>query len=693
MSETENLLFEIGVEELPASYVDKALVALSDLFEKHLQLARLQHAGVRVYGTPRRLCAFVYDLATQQSNLTESVLGPAVRIAFDNQGQPTKAAIAFANKIGCNVQELTRVDTPKGVYLAGERYEPGSPATQVLSPMLADICAAIPFRKSMRWGNGDATFGRPVRWLIALLGGEIVDVSFAGLRSGRITYGHRFLSPDPIEIADAADYLELLRDAHVIVDPVERSELMMERLREACEEANTTLIEDEMLRAENTNLVEEPHIIVGGFDEAFLALPEQVIVAVAKGHQRYFCARRDDGELAPMYLAVAGTAIRPDNIRLGNDRVMRARLADARFFFEEDLKVPLQTRFEQLSGIVFQKRLGSVQDKVMRMEKLTSLVGERVEIDPSTLADAVRGAHLCKCDLASLMVGEFPELQGQMGASYARGQGHSELVAAVVSDHYQPKGAADSTAAHPASALVAIADRLDTLVGCFAVGLSPTGTADPYALRRACLGVLRTVLDHEFGLGIGWMIERAYETLAGVNLDLTLAQVQQRLGDFFRDRLRGLLVEHHAHDIVDACIAAGSDVPTDVRDRVVALEALTASVRSVAGEVFKRATNIAKEAPDGAPVNPLKFGQKAHTTEVAVFEALGQLDVKLQNAHSNRDYPAAFGAIADFAPLLEAFFTDVYVMDEDLSVRENRLRLMRSISEHCSRIAHFNMLT
>lgn len=693
MSETENLLFEIGVEELPASYVDKALVALSDLFEKHLQLARLQHAGVRAYGTPRRLCAFVYDLATQQSNLTESVLGPAVRIAFDNEGQPTKAAIAFANKIGCDVQELTRVDTPKGVYLAGERYEPGRPATQILSPMLAEICAAIPFRKSMRWGDGDATFGRPVRWLVALLGGELIDVSFAGLRSGRVTYGHRFLSPDPIEITDAADYVELLRDAHVIVDPVERGELMMERLREACEEANTTLIEDEMLRAENTNLVEKPHIIVGGFDEAFLALPQQVIVAVAKGHQRYFCARRTDGELAPMYLAVAGTALRPDNIRLGNDRVMRARLADARFFFEEDMKVPLQTRFDQLSGIVFQKRLGSVQDKVMRMEKLTSHLGKRVGLDPSALADAVLGAHLCKCDLASLMVGEFPELQGQMGASYARGQGHSELVAAVVSDHYQPKGAGDLTAAHPASALVAIADRLDTLVGCFAVGLSPTGAADPYALRRACLGVLRTVLDHDFGLEIGWMIELAYEALEGVKLDLTLAQVQQKLGDFFRDRLRGLLVEHHANDVVDACLAAGSDVPTDVRDRVEALEALTASIRSVAGEVFKRATNIAKEAPDGAPVNPLKFGPKAHTTEVAVFEALGQLDVKLQNAHSSRDYPAAFGAIADFAPLLEAFFTDVYVMDDDLSVRENRLRLMRSISEHCSRIAHFNMLT
>jgi glycyl-tRNA synthetase beta chain len=364
------------------------------------------------------------------------------------------------------------------------------------------------------------------------------------------------------------------------------------------------LIEDDFLRLENLNLVEEPHVITGSFDEAFLALPEDVIVAVAKGHQRYFCARRQDGELAPIYLSVAGTALRPDNVRVGNDRVMRARLSDARFFFEEDLKVRLASRFDQLQGIVFQKRLGSVRDKVERMERLVGLIGGSLAMDAETIRAAERGAHLCKCDLASLMVGEFPELQGEMGAAYALGQGESAGVAKVISSHYQPKGASDATAEEPAAALVALADRFDTLVGCFSVGLSPTGAADPYALRRACLGVLRTVLDRGYGLSMSTMFEAAYAGFEGVKLDATMPETTTKLGEFFRDRLRGLLTEHYPHDVVDACLASSHDVPTDVRDRVVALAGLEASVRSKAGEVFKRATNIAREAPLGDAVEP-----------------------------------------------------------------------------------------
>ena len=697
MADTENLLFEIGVEELPASYVDRALVALGDLFEKRLEQARLHHSGIQTYGTPRRLAVFVYDLATRQSNLSETVIGPAVRVAFDNEGRPTKAAVAFATKVGCHVEDLTRVDTPKGVYLSGQRFEPGRATVQVLSTILAEICAAIPFRKAMRWGEGEATFGRPVRWIVALVGGEVVDVSFAGVTSSRVTYGHRFLAPDPIELPDASDYVARLREAHVIADPVERCDLMMERLREACEERGVTLIEDEFLRMENLNLVEEPNVLVGAFDESFLALPQEVIVAVAKGHQRYFCARRDNGELAPVYLTVAGTAVRADNVRIGNDRVMRARLSDARFFFEEDLKVSLETRFGQLGGIVFQKRLGSVQDKVKRVEVLTAALcrelGHEPGFDASTTRDALRGAHLCKCDLASLMVGEFPELQGKMGAYYAQGQGETATVVAVVRGHYQPRSANDRTADNRAAAVVAIADRIDTLVGCFAIGLVPTGAADPYALRRACLGVLRTLLDHNFPIAISWLVQQSFATYEGTRLDLDLAKVQAKLGEFFRDRLRGLLAESHPHDVVDACLAAAYDTAMDVRDRVVALEQVQASVRSRAGEVFKRATNIAKQAPGGAAQDPKALGEKAHKTEIAVYEALAQLDEAVKNAQYSRDYPAAFRAIAGFAPLLEAFFADVYVMDDDPTVRDNRLRLMRSISEHCSRIAHFNLLT
>lgn len=693
MPDTENLLFEIGVEELPASYVDRALVVLPDLFEKRLAAARLTHAGVRAFGTPRRLAVMVYDLSSRQPDLSEEVTGPPVRVAFDQEGKPTKAALAFAKKVGCDVERLERVETSKGIYLAGTRQEAGRPTSELLGPMLTEICGAIPFRKSMRWSDGETAFGRPVRWLVGLYGNQVIDMSFAGVESGRTTYGHRFLAPEPIVVPDPEDYVSLLREAHVIVDPSERGELMMDRLREACEEAGTTLVEDDFLRQENLNLVEEPHVIAGGFDESFLALPEDVIVAVAKGHQRYFCARRTDGELAPMYLSVAGTALRPENVRLGNDRVMRARLSDARFFFEEDMKVRLEARFEQLGGIVFQTKLGSVRDKVERMERLVGIVGGVTGLGAETVAIAKRGAHLSKCDLASLMVGEFPELQGEMGAVYARGQGEAEAVAEVIAGHYLPKGASDATPETDPAALVGLADRLDTLVGCFSVGLSPTGSTDPYALRRACLGVLRTLLDRGWALRLAPLLEEAYRGFADRSLDLTMEEAVDRLGSFFRDRLRGLLIEGHPHDVVDACLAAGHGVPVEVYERVVALAGLDAPTRSKVGEVFKRATNIAKDAPAGIPEDPRRIGKGVHAAEVALYEALGALDERLRKAHEATDLPAAFAAIAEVAPLLGDFFQHVLVIDDDMRIRENRLRLMRSISERCSDIAHFNLLT
>jgi glycyl-tRNA synthetase beta chain len=693
MSDTENLLLEIGVEELPASYVERALVVLPELLDKALAQARLSHSGIRAHGTPRRLAVMVYDLITHQPDLSEDLVGPPVRVAFDKEGRPTKAAEAFAKKIGCAVDVLERVETPKGIYLAGVRQEAGRPARELLGAILADLCASIPFRKSMRWSDGETSFGRPVRWLVALLGSEVVEFSFAGVGSGRVTRGHRFLAPDPIEIPAPEAYEELLRQAHVVVDASDRRERMLAALHEACEEAGATLVEDDFLVRENLNLVEEPYVITGGFEEAFLSLPEDVIVAVAKGHQRYFCARRPNGKLASLYLAVAGTAEEPGNVRLGNDRVMRARLSDARFFFEEDMKVPLASRLERLSGIVFQDRLGSVRDKVERMDRLVGALADLVGADEATKATATKGAQLCKCDLASLMVGEFPELQGEMGAVYAVGQGESEGVGGVIRGHYQPKGASDDTPSTDAAALVALADRLDTLVGCFAVGLSPTGSADPYALRRACLGILRTVLDRGYGLALSRALAVAYAGFEGKRLDLDEGKTVAKLRDFFRDRLRGLLVERFPHDVVDACLAAGHDVPVDVLDRVMALSSLDAASRSTVGEVFKRATNIAKDAPDGAPVDPASVCAEVHDTEYVVFRSLGELDARLEDAQRTRDFPAAFEAIAAFAPSLRAFFDNVLVITDDQAIRENRLRLMRSISELCSGIAHFNLLT
>ncbi|MDI1443357.1 glycine--tRNA ligase subunit beta [Polyangium sp. 6x1] len=688
MSQTRDLLLEIGCEELPASFVDAALRALPDLLKKRLSDLRLAHGAIRALGTPRRLALLVSGIAERQPDLEEEVTGPPVKAAFKD-GVPTKAAEAFASKIGGSVADLRRVETPKGEYLVGTRREAGKLAAALLPEALAQIATSIPFRKSMRWGAGDFSFGRPIHWLIALFGEDVLDVEVAGAKSGRVTYGHRFLAPGAITIRSAAMYVGALRDAHVLVDPEERARVMRERLLQAAASAGGTLIEDDFLIEENLSLVEEPHVIVGGFGDEFLELPERVILAVAKGHQRYFGMRGQGGKLLPKYLSVVNTAENPANIRRGNDNVMRARLSDGRFFYREDVKVPLTERRTKLAGIVFQKRLGTMLGKAERVERLARELGLLLQLPEPTIMAAASGAHIAKCDLVSLMVGEFPELEGEMGRSYALAQGTSPEVADVIREHYQPKGAQDATPPSDAGALVSIADRLDTIVGCFAIGLTPTGAADPYGLRRACLGILRTVLDRGFDLRLSDAFRAAYDGYGGVSLDLGPGELGDKLGDFFTERLRGLLEAKLPSDAVAAALPVASDRPLDARARATALAGLDADTRARVGEVFKRATNIASGAPAGEPTPPRA---EDHASEKAVHDSYLALAARLVDLRRAGDYAGALREVASFAPLLHRYFLDVYVMTDDIPVRENRLRLMRAISETCATLARLELL-
>jgi glycyl-tRNA synthetase beta chain len=689
--ETSDLLLEIGVEELPSSFVEGALRALPELVQKRFDELRLAYQSVHAYGTPRRLALVVRGLATSQPDLSEEVTGPPVKAAF-KEGVPTKAAEAFAGKLGCAVADLRRVDTPKGEYLVGTRREAGKSAVALLGGRdgaLAQIALAIPFRKSMRWGDGDVAFGRPIQWIVALLGEQLIEMELAGIASHRASRGHRFLGAATVQIPSAGAYLEALRAEHVFADPEERARTMRERLAQAARAAGGTLIEDDFLVHENLSLVEEPHVITGGYEDHFLELPERVILEVAKGHQRYFGVRAADGRLLPRYLAVVNTAVAPENVRRGNDNTMRARLSDARFFYREDMKHPLAERRQKLSGIVFQKRLGTVLGKAERIERLARELGLLLQLPEATLMAAAGGAHLAKCDLVSLMVGEFPELEGEMGRSYALAQGVSPDVAAVIREHYMPKGAADATAPSDAGALVAIADRLDTLVGCFAVGLTPTGAADPYGLRRACIGVLRTMLDRGFALRISDAFRAAYDGYAGTKLDLSQDELVAKLGEFFADRLRGLLEAQLPSDAVAACLAVAADRPLDARARAIAIAGLDAATRASVGEVFKRATNIADKAPAGEPAPP---AGDAHASEKALHEGFLSLREALHRKTEQGDYASAFREVAGFAPLLSRYFLDVFVMTDDLALRETRLRLMRAISETCQRLARLELL-
>lgn len=686
----QDLLLEIGAEELPAGFVSQAVAALPNLVKSELGQLRVSYGDVWASGTPRRLAVIAKGVAEVQADLDEVVTGPSARVAFGADGAPTKAAESFAAKLGCKVSELTRVSSPKGEYVAGHRRESGKPTNEILPAMLARVCAAIPFRKSMRWGEGDTAFGRPVRWLLALFGGKVLQFEFAGLQSGGTTEGHRFLDRSPRALTLPSAYVQELRSRHVVVDIDERKQMMVERLHATAKSIGGVLIEDDFLVEENCNLVEDPQIVAGSFEEAFLMLPERVILNVARGHQRYFGVRSPSGALMPRYLAVVGTAENPGNVQRGNDRVMRARLADARFFYTTDLEKPLPTRREQLDGVIFHKRLGSVGDKVRRLERLVSKLGEQLKLEASVIRTAVEAAGLAKCDLVTLMVGELPELQGEIGAVYAAKQGMAPEVAAAISEHYQPRGADDPTAPSNAGALLALADRFDSLVGCFAIGQVPTGTQDPLALRRATIGILRTLFDRDWDLELGPAIRAAYEGFANVKLDCDVEATEQRLLGFIRDRLRGLLPQ--PADVVDACLDAAAGRPLDARRRAESLVQMKEEVRARVGEVFKRAANIAKDA-GGQPLRaPAEFAGDIHPSELGLYEGWQSLQVQLASAKARADYATALRAIAEFAPVLDRFFNDVFVMVDDLDVRNNRLSMMRDIHRGCSAIANFGLL-
>lgn len=686
-----DLLLEIGVEELPASFVQGAVEALPTLLTARLDELRVAHGLARAYGTPRRVAVLCEAVVERQPDLEEEVLGPPARVAFDAGGKPTRAAEAFAQKNGVAITDVFVKDTPKGQYVAARRAQVGAPSVDLLPAALERAISEIPFRKSMRWSDLPTAFGRPVRWLVALYGEMELRVQFAGCTAGRVTYGHRFLGAEPIRLESPSDYVAALRSRHVLVDMAERRETMVKRLRVAATEVGGQLIEDAFLVEENTSLVEQPYVVAGSFDSAFLSLPERVILDVAKGHQRYFGVRAPDGRLLPRYLAVVNTNENPENVRRGNDRVMRARLSDAKFFYDEDSKIPLANRRPSLDGIVFHKRLGTVGDKVRRLERLVGEIGGLLGLGEPVVATALEAAALAKNDLVTLMVGELPELQGEMGRAYALAEGIARPVADAIAEHYLPRGADDACAPSDASALVAVADRLDTLTGACAINAMPTGSADPLALRRAAIGVLRTVIDRGWDLSIPVVVNRAHAGFEAGRLDLDAEATAERLSGFMAQRLRGVLSSELASDVVDACIAAGHERPLDVTRRARALSAIEPTIRALVGEVFKRAANIAKEAPAGLPVVPdASFGE-VHPSELAVFEAFGKLRAMLVG-EGRKEPSVGLSAIAGFAPVLGKFFEDVFVMVDDQKVRENRLRLMSDIHRTCSTLANFNLL-
>jgi glycyl-tRNA synthetase beta chain len=685
----QNLLFEIGTEELPSSFVARALEAMPGLLHRLLADVRLSHGRIVGYGTPRRLAVHVADLADRQPDVAERVLGPARSVAYDATGALTKAGEAFARKLGVAPAALAVVETPKGAYVAGTREEVGRPSSEVLPEVLRRFCTQIPFPKSMRWGAGDTPFGRPVQWLVALLGDAVVPLEFAGLVSGRATRGHRFLAPAPIDVPHADSWLDALRSVHVLADPEERRFRMREALLAAARDVGGELIEDSFLVEECLSLVEEPHVVTGAFDPSFLAIPEEVIVAVMRGHQRYFALRDPrGGGLLPRYLTVANTALDPVTVARGNDRVLRARLADAQFFVREDARTRLAERALKLSGVVFQSALGTVAEKVERLRALAETLA------PADLRAATsEAASLAKADLVSLIVGEFPELQGVMGRYYALAEGIDRRVADAIRDHYAPRSATDRVPNDVVGAAVAIADRADTLVGCFGIGLIPSGSADPFALRRAALGLVRIALEGPLDVDVRATLAAAYAGYASQGKPLAPeAETLRHLIDFVKARLRALYGERYPADLVDAVLAAwegGSLRDLDARMRAVA-ELRSLPQWSSLAVAFKRAYNIAKDAPPG-DFDPALLEEEAEQALGAAIAAHGPAITK---AIEQRDYAEALATVArELRAPIDTFFERVFVMVDRADLRANRLRLLAAIARPMTRVAHFHLIT
>ncbi|MDH3201570.1 MAG: glycine--tRNA ligase subunit beta [Myxococcales bacterium] len=684
-------LLEIGTEELPSSFVTHGLRSMEQAAKDLIRQARLGSDSLEAttMGTPRRLALRLRGLSATQPDRQETVVGPPWSAAFDKDGTPKKAAVGFAKKHGVEVDALRKQATEKGDYVSVEIHEPGRPTDQVLREILPELCARITFPKTMRWGSGDVAFGRPIHWIVSLLGSEVVDFEYAGVRSGRTTRGHRFLAPQTFELGDATSYVDALAAAHVVVELDVRGQRMLDALVRSAQSLGGILEPDAFLANECVSLVEEPFVVPGRYDDAFLALPDEVVIAVMRDHQRYFAVRAaEGGDLMPAYLNVVNTAEEPLTIATGNDRVLHARLADARFFVEEDQKAPLLDRLRKLESVVFQSKLGTMGAKVRRIEGIARALADHVGADANAAGQAAR---LCKADLETLIVYEFPELQGEMGRWYGLREGIDPAVADAIRDHYRPQGADDLVPDQVVGAIVAVADRIDTLVGCFGIGLVPSGSADPFALRRAALGIVRIALEGPIDVDLRKIIDQAYAQYAG---DAELApadQTRTALDEFFRGRIRVLARDHYEGDVVDACIGAwdGSSI-RDLRTRMDAVTEVRAAPEFEAlATAFKRAFNITKESARGA-VDPTLL-ESGPESELA--DRFTTVRDQIREATTKRRYAEALKLVAkELGAPIDRFFDEVFVMVDDANVRENRLRLLGEIADAVNGIAHLHQL-
>lgn len=681
----KDLLLEIGTEEVPAHFMPGILAQLKEKATAKFQEMRLDFDEVTTLGTPRRTALLVKNLAETQQGASSEYKGPSTAIAFDKDGNPTKAAIGFARGKKVDVADLVVKDG----YVYAVSSEEGKQTVELLPTLLKELVEGLNFPKNMRWGDLDFRFVRPLRWLVALYDEEVIDFTVANVTSGRVSRGHRFLSEGDFTINKASDYEQACKDAFIIVDQEKRRDIIKAQIEEIAKAHNGHAEITEDLLEEVIYLVEYPTALCGTFEDKYLKLPKEAVMTPMRDHQRYFPVLDDNNNLLPLFITVRnGGDYCLDKVQHGNERVLRARLADAQFFFDEDRKHSLYDYVEKLKTVVFQEGLGTIYDKANRLAELSAFIGEKVNATEDEIKTTKRAAILAKADLVSAMVCEFTELQGIMGREYALLDGEGQEVATAIYEHYMPRFAGDAEPASVAGRLVSLADKMDNIVATFSRGLVPTGSQDPFALRRQALGIVHTIIEANYTISISEIADKAMDLL-NITDSEKRAEIQKNVAEFFTLRLKNVLGDNDVrYDIIDAVLENADEVAGTYAKACVTAQEIASGVLNDAIQAFVRVGNISKKAENNV-INEALF---TLDEEKALYNTYVVVAKDVETALNNKDYKTAIDKMQELTAPINNFFDNVMVMDKDEQIKNNRLALLKNIDTLIKSIADFGKI-